>query len=118
MKTEKFEGQIESAYGKTIEPALKYSGEFGRFENIDELRSRNEFPKDSEIVDMVNARRKANARQKAMTAALDAAGYEKPTLENDVQLQLRTVYKALVANGKSEQEARDIASRTLGVAWE
>jgi hypothetical protein len=117
MKSEKFSGTIESAYGKPVSPALKFEGDYQAFETISELREKNEYPSDDEIVSFVNNKRKANARQKSMQAALDAAGYEKPTLETDPQLQLRTLYKVFVAAGKPEAEAKALASSTLGVEW-
>jgi hypothetical protein len=118
MKTEKFEGKIENAYGKPLASALSYEASYDAFDGIDELRAANEFPKDSEIVDFVNAKRKANARQKAMTATLDAAGIVKPTLENDDQFKLREMVKVLTAGGKkTEAEARQIASTVLGIEW-
>lgn len=117
MKSEKFSGTIESAYGKPVSPALKFEGEYTAFENVDEVKSKNEFPSDDEVVNFVNNKRKANARQKSMQAALDAAGYEKPTLETDPQLQLRTLYKVFIAANKSEAEAKALASSTLGVEW-
>lgn len=117
MKAETFKGTIESAYGKPVSPALKFEGEYQAFETVPELREKNEYPSDEELVAFVNNKRKANARQKSMQAALDAAGYEKPTLETDAQLQLRTLYKVFIAAGKPEAEARALASSTLGVEW-
>jgi hypothetical protein len=114
MKTEKFSGTIESAYGNPVSPALKFDGTFDAFESLDEIRQANEHPSNDEIVAFVNNKRKANARQKSMQAALDAAGYVKPTLESDVQLQLRTLIKVFEAAGKSRDEAVQIAETTLG----
>lgn len=113
MKTETFSGNIENAWGKPVNPPLKFNGSYEAFTSIEELREKNEYPKDDEIVSFVNARRKANERQKVMNAALEAAGYEKPTLENDKGLQFRTMVKTLIAGGKSEDEAKAIA-QSLG----
>jgi len=117
MKTEKFDGVIENAYGKKLDSPIKYEGEYQGFESYEEAQKANELPTNTEIVDFLNTRRKANARQKSMQAALDAAGIVKPTLENDPQLQLKSIYNALVAAKKTHEEARQIASATLGVAW-
>jgi len=117
MTTEKFSGLIENYYSKTVSPALPYDAEVENFDSIEELKAANEFPKDSEIVNFVNAKRKAAARNKAMQAAVDAAGIKKPTLENDPQLRLKTVYKSLVAGGLSDAEARTVASTATGVEW-
>jgi hypothetical protein len=113
MKTEKFAGTIENAYGKAVTPALRFEGEFSAFETIEELREKNEYPSDDEVIALVNNKRKANARQKSMQSALDAAGYEKPTLENDRQLQVKTLVKVFLAAGKSEAEAIKLAESTL-----
>lgn len=113
MKTERFSGTIESAYGKPVSPAIKFDGTFDAYESVEEIRSKNDYPSDDEIVAFKNNQRKANSRQKAMQAALDAAGYEKPTLENDRQLQVRTLVKVFLAAGKSEAEAIALAESTL-----
>ena len=118
MKTMKFEGTIENAYGKPVSPALKFEGSYDTFENAEEMRNKGEWPKDSEIVDWRNSQRKANERQKSMTAALTAAGYEKPTLESDVQLQLKSLIKIYVAAKKPYDEAKALAESTLGATLE
>lgn len=120
MKTEKLEGKIETAFGKTMaehgrtEPIL-YSGEVTVFETAEEVRSAGEWPNDKTIVSMVNQARKNNERAKLMNAAIADAGIQKPTLENDQQLQLKTLIKVYVAAGKSEAEAQQIAETSLGV---
>jgi len=114
MTTEKFNGTIESAYGSPVSPALKFNGTFEAFQTADEIKAANEYPSEADIIDFVNNKRKANARQKEMQATLDAAGYVKPTLETDVQLQLRTLIKVFVASGKSQAEAQTIAETSLG----
>jgi hypothetical protein len=86
-------------------------------ESPEEMREKNAYPTDAVILKLVNAQRKANARQKAMQAAWDAAGLIKPTLENDEQLRLKGMFKILIAAGKDEAEARTIASATLGIEW-
>lgn len=114
MNTETFKGTIESAYGSPITP-LKFNGEYDAFETLDEVREAGELPKDSEILEFVNNKRKANARQKKMTEVLTANGINKPTLE-DPQFQLKSMIKILVATGKTEDVARQIAETTLGVS--
>lgn len=131
MKTEKFSGVIENAHGKPLHELqlkegsavlekgakLKYDAEYDAFENADEVRAKNAWPKDADIVKMVNAQAKANARQKAMTAAQDAAGIIKPTLENDDQLKLRKMYDIFIAAKNTPAEARAKASAALGIEW-
>ena len=114
MIREKFEGVTENAYGQPIAP-LKYSAEYDKFENIDEVRRANEFPKDSEIVDFINAENKANARQKAMVQSWTDAGIVKPTLENSEAKRFNDMVTILKAAGKSEAEAKTIAAATLNV---
>jgi hypothetical protein len=118
MKRVKFEGTIENAYGKSVSPALNFEGFYDAFENPEECRNRGEWPKDSEVLDWRNSQRKANERQKSMTAALTAAGYEKPTLESDVQLQLKSLIKTYMAAKKTFEEAKAIAESTLGATLE
>jgi hypothetical protein len=114
MKTVKFTGTMENAYGKVLAEKLPFEGEFDAYENLDEVRAAGEYPKDSEILDFVNGKVKANARQKSMNAALQAAGISKPTLE-DPQVQLATIIKALIAGGRDEATATKLAEDTLGV---
>lgn len=117
MKTETFKGTIESAYSRTLPSKLTFSGSFDAYENVDELRRDNKYPSDEDIVSFVNAKEKANARQKAMNEALTAAGIEKPTME-DPQVQLATIIKALRASGRTEEEAITLAESTLGVKYQ
>jgi len=114
MKTEKFSGTIESAYGSTLPAAVKFDGTFEAYENYDEASKAQDLPSRDEQLALINNKRKANARQKSMQAALDAAGVSKPTLD-DPQVQLKTIIKALVASGKDEATATQIAEATLGV---
>jgi hypothetical protein len=117
MKNETFSGTMESAYGKTLETAIPFSGNYNAYSSVDEVKAANDYPSDKEIVDFRNAQRKATEVQKARTAALDAAGIIKPTLENDEQLRLRGLYKILKAAGKSHDEARTTAAATLNAEW-
>lgn len=117
MKSEKFSGKMENAYGKVLPSAISFSGTFEAFENVEEVRTANEFPDDAEIVSWANGKRKASERQKSMNAALEAAGISKPTLE-DPQVQLATIVKALRASGRSEEEAITLAESTLGVKYQ
>jgi len=117
MKTEKFSGKMESAYGKVLPTPIPFSGSFEALENIDEVKTANEVPDDKEVVAWANGKRKASERQKAMNAALEAAGISKPTLE-DPQVQLLQIIKALRASGRSEEDAIALAETTLGVKYQ
>jgi hypothetical protein len=116
MKTVKFDAKAETAWGKAIDP-VPYSGSYQAFETIDEIRNVGEFPSDKDIINFVNANRKASARSKALVEALKAAGHEQPTLENNVLMQLKQLYKVYIAAKKSDEEARMLAATTLGVEW-
>src|ERR1044072_8937357 len=78
MKKETFKGSVSSAYGETLPKAIDFNGEFEAYENPQEVRTGGDWPTDNDVVDYVNAKRKAAARAKATEAALSAAGYEKP----------------------------------------
>ncbi len=111
-KTETVSGLMRSAYNQELKTPVKYSGEY------QELLEGDEVPADEklsakEILDVVNTRRRNNARQKAMQAALDAADVKKPTLQ-DTSVQRATMLKVLLAAGKTEAEATDIINGALG----
>lgn len=113
MKLEKFTGKMESAYGNDLPTPLKFSGEFQAYETIEEIRAANDLPSDKEVVTSVNARRKASEVQKARTAALEAAGIKAPTNE-DPRTAHKNMVAILVAQGKTEDEAVDLATKVLG----
>jgi len=76
------------------------------------------FPSDEDIVAWRNTLIKNAARAKAANNALDEANVQKPDLENDEQLRLKSMLKVLLADGKkTEAEARAIASQVLGIEW-
>lgn len=117
MKKVTVGGKMENFFGQTVKPALSYEGEFTAFETADECKSAGEWPNDKAVLKFVNDKRKATARQAAMNAAAEAAGYKKPTLEDSDLMQLRNIYRTLIAAGRSEQEARDGAAAALGKEW-
>lgn len=115
MTTETFKGTIENAYGQPLDKPLAFSGSYEMLVKGDEIPAKEQ-PDANDILNYVNAKRKANARQKAMQEVLDAAGIEKPTLENNVDLQVRTMVKSLVASGKyNEEQATTFAKTALGL---
>lgn len=117
MKNEKLAGTIENAYGKALKTPVRYEGPVSLYETPDEVRTANDWPSNDEIVSYVNANRKANERQKLMKSALDAAGIQKPTLE-DPSEQFKQMVKILTTAGKDEATARNIAKATLGLTDE
>ena len=131
MKTETYKGVIESAYGQPLATALKFNGSFDSFtlpdtakdtaitlvtpDGADAITDAVTF---GDIYSLVNNKRKANARQKSMQAALDAAGINKPVVDatpEGLQVAARQMVKMLVATGKSEADATQLAEATLGV---
>ncbi len=115
MKNETFKGTIENAYGLTLPTPVKFEGSYEAIEKFEEIPAK-EMPSNEEIVDFLNTKRKANARQKSMGEALTAAGIVKPTLENNTDLQIKTMVKSLVASGKyTEEAATAVAKQVLGL---
>jgi len=112
-----FQGVMESAYGQKLETPLTYYARAWKFLTPDAVESAGKWPSKADIVDVVNAQEKANARQKGMLQALNLAGIKKPTLETDDQLKLREMTKIFKSAGASETEARAKASAALGIAW-
>lgn len=98
MKVEKFSGTVESAYGKVLATPVKFSGEYNAFENFDELKTANEIPSNDDIVNFVNAKRKASARATATTEALTAAGIQKPDPNTPEAIKSRMIADAMKAN--------------------
>jgi hypothetical protein len=128
LKTKKVSGVAKSAYGKPLHildteskvklpkgSTLKFAGEYNEYESADELKERNIWPNDDQIVKWVNRDARNNARNKAQTIAFDAAGIIKPTIENDEMLRLRDMVKILVASGQTEDAAKVAAAAMLNI---
>ena len=108
MKTEAFAGKMENAYGVTLDKPVSFSGNYEAFETITEVKEKNEFPSDDEIVAFVNNKRKANARAKASTAALDAAGITKPDPNSPEVLRKTGIATLVKLYGMDEATAASI----------
>jgi hypothetical protein len=118
MKKQTGKSTANNAYGQALATPINYGFDWEDFETPEEVKAAGEWPKDTDVVKYVNVDRKANARQKALQAALDAAGIIKPTLENDEQLRLREMFKVLMSSKRyTEEQAREMAASTLGLAW-
>jgi hypothetical protein len=118
MKKQSGKSTANTAYNQTLPTPISYGFDWEDFETADEVRAANEWPKDADVVKYINTDRKANARQKALQAALDAAGIIKPTLETDEQLRLREMFKVLMSSKRyTEDQAKDMAAQTLGLTW-
>lgn len=115
-KAVEFDGTIENAYGLPLDTSIAYEGVYDHVLDNASIPAK-EMPDDEAILALVNNKRKANARQKAMQEALDAAGIKKPTLDNSVDLQISTIVKSLVASGKYDKAgAEKQAKSMLGLA--
>lgn len=130
MKTVNFTGTMKNAHGVKLTKlklkdgspvtfkSLDYAGDYKQYESKEEMIAAEGFPSDEDIVAWRNTLVKNAARAKAANNALDAANVQKPDLENDEQLRLKSMLKVLLADGKkTEAEARAIASQVLGIEW-
>jgi len=108
---ETFSGVVENAYGEKLSTPVKFAGSFDAFKNVAGVREKNEYPSDDEIVSFVNNKRKANARQKSMTEALEAAGISKPD-PNDPKVVLARMIRD-VEKLDIPQEQKDMMKAVL-----
>lgn len=115
MKTEKFEGSVSSAWGTPIKPSISFQGSYQAYETYEEIVAANDLPSHDEVLKLRNTERKQNQRQQAMIAALESAGYKKPTLEDEA-VRVREMVKIFVAAGSSEEVALQKAKAALGIA--
>lgn len=107
-----------TAYGQKLDAPISYDYAWTTYADFAELAAAKDELTQDEQVKVRNTERQNNARQKALQAALDAAGIVKPTIENNEQLRLREMFKTLMSSKKySEQAARDLAAQVLGIAW-
>lgn len=114
METIKFSGVMESAYGNKLPKPLAFEGSYDAFESYDSIPEK-ELPSQDEILNFVNNKIKANARQKSMNEVLSSNNIVKPTLADSPELQVSTMAKVLLASGKYTQEqAEALAKQTLG----
>jgi len=113
MKLITFDGTIETAFGKKLDTPLTFTAQCKEYDattdGAAELKAANEWPTDSDIVEFVNARAKATARQKATTETIKAAGIVKPTAENDADLRLATMAKMIRLDDPTLTEEQALA---------
>lgn len=112
-ETVQFDGVMKSAYGSELKTPLTYEASYRKLLSFDAIPE-DEQLSEKDILQVVNDARKANARQKAMQEALDAAKIEKPSL-SDPQVQLKSMIKILTTAGRTPEQARQIAEQTLNV---
>lgn len=114
MKSETFSGTVESAYGKQLPSPVKFSGTFDAYENIGEIKSANDYPSDEDVLNFVNAKRKASARATATTEALSAAGIAKPDPKSPEVVRENLIKGLMALNNLSREQAE----AALGIAME
>ena len=125
MITKKATSVATTAYGKKLDTPISYDYEWTTYPDGDTLKAANDMLSIDEQVKVRNTERQSAARQKRLTAVLDAAGIVKPTAENDPQIALRDMFKTLqtakTPDGQrkyTDEAARAMASQMLGVEWD
>ncbi len=118
MKSQEKTTTTATAYGKTLSTPLPYTFSWTEYETDEELVAAKDELTLEEQRKARNNSRMANARSKSLQKALDDAKIEKPTIENDDQLRLKTVYNGFMSSKKyTEEQARKLAADMLGVEW-
>jgi hypothetical protein len=112
-KTVTKNAEISKAYGNDLPKPLPFSYSFEELQKGDEIPA-DEQPDAEDIRNLVNSKRNAKARAAASNQALTEAGVQKPTLESP-EFRLASMVKVLVAAGKSEAEATELAKTVLGM---
>jgi hypothetical protein len=128
MKPEKVEGKAAKAHQRPLHKLVsKLTGEkfdkgyeipfettFEAYETIDEIKQANDMPSDSEVVAYRNTQRRNNARTIRMNEVI-AEQVVKPSLDEDVEMQLTLIYTGLRGAKKSHEEAKSMAAANLGL---
>jgi len=96
------------------ESYVDFAGTFESFgeevaKAIEEIRAKDKYPSDTDIIAFANERAKQAARQKAMLKAVTDAGFIQPTLKEDIGLRVAK-FKAIL---KGSYEDLDDATLTL-----
>lgn len=116
MKSITVEATAKTAYKQPIKP-IKYNVTYDALESLDEVPAAEKF-NDVDLLGFYNAARLANEKSKQLKIVLDAAGYVKPTLENNDLLRLESFVKVVMSAGiYTEAEAKVIAATTLKLEW-
>jgi hypothetical protein len=109
-------GVIETAYGQEVKPPIPYEFSYEAYETFEDAARANALLSNKEHLNAINNKEKAQARSKKVAELLEAKGFKKPTLENNPDLQLKTLVQVLVAAGRSEEDATQVAKMTLGIS--
>lgn len=116
MKNVTSTGTIETAYGTKLDTPIPYEFSYEAFESFEEAARANELLSNKEHLNAINNGRKAASRSAKVASLLEEKGIKKPTLENNPDLQLKTLVSVLVAAGRSEEDATQVAKMTLGIS--
>lgn len=114
-----------TAFKKKLDTPLPYTIEWESYESKEEMIAAKDEMTLEEQFDKRNADRKSAARTAALNAALAAAGYVKPTAENDAQLRLRDMVKTILTSKNDDgspmytrDQAIAAAEGIVRVKWE
>lgn len=106
------------AYGKKLDKPITFDFSYNAYTDEQEIVTARDEMNLREQMKARNVAAKLKARQAAETAALDAAGIEKPNAENDPQFRLREMFKTLMTSKLyTEAQARTLAAEMLKVEW-
>lgn len=113
MKTVNKSASVATAYSQPLPEPITFSYTYEELKKGDPVPEA-EKPTDMEelITNYVNAKRNSNARAKAQTAALEAAGIEAPA-NDDPKVLTRSFFKNLVLSNTAEAEGRQFAEMIL-----
>lgn len=110
--------EIGTAFGNTLEKPIPFTFEYEELEKGDPIPAKEQLD-ENDILSVVNQRRAAAARSAATQAALKENGIERPTLEGNVDLQIKAMVKTLRASEKHRETPEDqlveIAKTVLGL---
>lgn len=118
MEQKTGKASVGSAYGVKLDKPIEFEYKYAAFTQPQEVRDAGEWPSEKDIMEYANVARANNARQKEQKVVLEAAGYKQPTLKDSEVLQLRTIYRSLMASKRyTHQQAVDLAATTLQTSW-
>lgn len=112
-KTVTKQAKIETFNSQTLPEPIVFSFTVVELEKGDAIPD-SERPDEDDLRTYVNTKRTSKARAKAQNDALEAAGIQKPTLE-DPDFRLKQMVKILVASGMDETTANVTAKTALGM---
>lgn len=112
-KIVKKSAEVKTFNGQTLPEAIPFDYEYEELQKGDEIPAKEQ-PDEDDLRTYVNTKRNSAARAKAQNEALNAAGIQKPTLE-DPDFRLKQMVKILTASGMDEATAETTARGALGM---